>query len=357
MRKDILKIMAASLAMMAAVGCTNQKKTDEQPPLVRLCSVQTVASSRANTYPGKTVAANSSHVAFKVAGTIEAVPVRVGDHVRAGQVLARMDSRDYQVQLNATRAEYESTKAECERIIALYQDQSTSENNYDKARYGLEQITQKLRHAEDQLQDCVIRAPYDGYVQAVLHEAHETVGAGMPVVSLFTSRGLEVVINIPAVEFQRQESFAGFKASFGVKEGREYDMKLLSVAQKANANQLYEMHLLLEDPEGTITPGMTTMVSVAYKDEGQLPMELPGSAVFADGPDDVSCVYLYDEADGTIHKTPVTMTYVGVNGTVQIIQGLTPGQRVVSSGVHQLTDGQRVRPVQEPTRTNVGGLL
>ncbi len=343
------------LSALLWCSCSQGQKNEKQLPQVRLAYAELCADEQMNTYPGRTQASETSNASFRVSGTLDSVPVKVGDHVRQGQVIARMDSRDYEVQLKAVTAEYESTKAECERIIALYQDNGTSQNNYDKARFGLEQITMKYQHAQDQVADCVLRAPFDGYVQSVFHESHETVSAGMPIVGLFASKGVEVVIYVPAVEYLRSADFSRFHASFDAMPGKIYNLRLLAIGQKANANQLYEVRFLLEDADKLITPGMTAMVDILYKEQDNIPLEIPTNAVFAEG--EQSYVFVYDEASGTICKTEVRMSIIESNGKVKVIKGLEPGQRVVTAGVHHLTDGQQVVPSATVSKTNVGGLL
>ena len=348
-------IASALLSTSLLCSCSNGQKNESQIPQVRLAAAQMSVGEQMNTYPGRTQASETSNASFRVSGTLSSVPVKVGDHVRQGQVIARMDSRDYEVQLKAVTAEYESTKAECERIIALYGDNGTSQNNYDKARYGLEQITMKYQHAKDQVADCVLRAPFDGYVQSVFHEDFETVSAGMPIVGLFASMGVEVVIYIPAAEYMRSADFSRFHASFNILPDKVFNLRLLTIGQKANANQLYEVRLLLEDADKQITPGMTAMVDILYKEDGNTPLEIPATAVFE--ADDKSYVFVYDEASSTIRKTEVRMSIIESNGKIKVVKGLEPGQRVVTAGVHHLTDGQQVVPSASISKTNVGGLL
>lgn len=350
--KGLLMVVACAFV----TACSLKKEHTQETPLVRLVEAETSVSGGMSSFPGKTYPSDVSNVAFRVSGTIESVLVKEGDHVRRGQVIARMDSRDYQVQLDATRAEYESVKAECERIIALYNDNGTSQNNYDKARYGLQQITQKLRHAEDQLADCVVTAPFDGYVQGVLHKSHETVAAGMPVVNLFASNGIELRINIPANEYQRAKEFDHFTASFAAIPEKDYDLRLLSVAQKANANQLYEVRLLLVDESKSVTPGMTAMVTVFY-DVKNLPVltKIPSSAIFESRGH--SCIFVYNQTDSTIHQREIILNSLTNDGLCLVHVRLADNERVVECGVHHLSDGDKVRPNPVPSSTNVGGLL
>ena len=130
-----------------------------------------------------------------------------GARVQAGQLLAELDPTDYQVQLDATEAEYKQIKAEAERVMALYKDNGTTPSANDKAVYGLKQITAKYQHHKDQLGYTRLYAPFSGYIQKRLFEAHETIGAGMPVLSMISSGAPEVEINLPAAEYIRREQF------------------------------------------------------------------------------------------------------------------------------------------------------
>ena len=146
-------------------------------------------------------AAQDISTAFRVSGTIQKIHVEDGACVRTGQLLAELDPADYQVQLDATAAEYEQIKAEAERVMALYKENGTTPNANDKAVYGLKQITAKYQHHKDQLAYTRLYAPFDGFVQKHLFETHETVGAGMPVISMISAGIPEVEINLPAAEY------------------------------------------------------------------------------------------------------------------------------------------------------------
>ena len=340
-------------ALMLTTGCGKEKATSTE---TRRVLTQTVTGNNAatvTTYPGRTQASEEANVAFRVAGTLLRVTVKEGDHVRRGQVIARMDDRDYRVQLTAAEAEFTQVKAEAERVMSLFADSVGTANNYDKARYGLEQITQKLQHCRDQVEDCVLRAPFDGYVQSVLRESHETVGAGMPIVSLIGDGQTEIVINIPASESLRREQFASFSARFDVLPGEQFPLQLLSIARQANVNQLYEVRLGLQGRHPQITPGMSTMVQLSYQNEDAKTILIPISAIRHS--DDASSVFVY--ADGKVRKTGVTLGHVHNNGTVEVLAGLKTGDQIVISGVNMLSDGEAVRPTAQPSKTNVGGLL
>ena len=341
-------------AVAAQAGCSREKAAKAEVRRVLTQKVVDEAGKSTATYPGRTQASEEAKVAFRVSGTLTRVTVKEGDRVRRGQVLARMDDRDYRVQLAAAEAEYTQVKAEAERVMGLYADSVGTANNYDKARYGLQQIAQKLQHCRDQVDDCLLRAPFDGYVRTVLHESHETVSAGMPVVSLIADGQTEVVINIPASENLRRDRFASFSARFDVLPGEEFPLHLLNIARQANANQLYEVRLGLEGRHPQITPGMSTLVRLAYKREGERPVRVPLTAVKHDAAG-LATVFVCEQ--GHLRRTNVELGRAHSDGTVEVTSGLEVGDEVVVAGVNALSDGEAVRPTAAPSKTNVGGLL
>lgn len=353
MKTKVFWSIVLTATMVLTAGCGKEKSTTTNERLVLLQTVENGEGGSVMTYPGRTRASEEANVAFRVAGTLLRVTVKEGDHVRRGQVIAQMDDRDYRVQLAAAEAEFTQVKAEAERVMALFADSVGTANNYDKARYGLQQITQKLQHCRDQVADCVLRAPFDGYVQSVLREAHETVGAGMPVISLIGDGLTEVVINIPASETLRRDEFASFSARFDVLPDEQFPLQLLSIARQANVNQLYEVRLGLQGRHPQITPGMSTMVRLNYKNEGANPISIPLSAIHRTT--GVSSVFVF--ADGKVRLKTVILGQVHNNGSVEVLDGLEAGQQIVVSGVNTLTDGETVRPAPRPSKTNVGGLL
>ena len=127
-------------------------------------------NKRSCNFPGKVKAAQDISLAFRVSGTISKIHVKDGARVQEGQLLAELDPTDYQVQLDATEAEYQQIKAEAERVMALYKDNGTTPNANDKAVYGLKQITAKYKHHKDQLAYTRLYAPFNGYVQKRLFE-------------------------------------------------------------------------------------------------------------------------------------------------------------------------------------------
>jgi len=355
MNKNWLIVLLSTLVWW---GCDGQKVPTENTPYVKTEVVRNAGGVNNLTFPGKTKSADDINVSFRVSGPILRVYVKAGDHVRKGQLLAAMDPRDYQTQLNATQAEYASIKADAERIIAMYNEESTTASNYDKARYGLEQITQKLNNHRNQLADTKLYAPIDGYVQEVLHEGGETVSAGMPIISMFGSGTLEVEINVPAYDYANRDRMSSMYCKFDLLPDETFPLKLHSMSAEANSNQLYTVRLRFtgQYDRTKITPGMTTMVYVSYdRDSTRTNVSIPSNAVVEEKGQ--TKVYVYDTKSETVKSRNVTVRRLHRNGTAEVTDGLEDGETIVVAGVHHITDGMKAKPMPKSSESNVGGLL
>lgn len=331
------------ILIVLLAGC----KKEGQPvaPLVQLEEVKADGETETISMPGRTCAGKKQEVSFRVSGTIAKVLVKPGDYVRAGQAVAVLDKRDYETQLTATKAEYAQVKAEVERVMAMHEDKAVTDNDYDKARYGIQQMTQKLKHHTDQVNDCVIYAPFDGYVEEVYHTGGSSVLMGMPVVSVFSDGGVEVEIHLPASLYQKRDCFASFSAKLAAMPGREFRLRQNGISHHANANQLYEMRLAFDTTLPDITPGMTVMVDINCSREENRNTVVPVNALIKKG--GRSNVMVYDAKNGCVRLRAVSIATLRHEGNAVISSGLSAGEKVVSAGAELLTDGEKVRPGTE----------
>ena len=198
--KAAMMTSALCAALCLTQSCKDAKKVQEKTAVVKIDTARAYGHAVRLEFPGKVTAAQETNLAFQVAGKLRKIHGDAGTFIRKGQVIAELDDRDYKLQLSAAEAEYNSIKAEAERVFALYRDSATTAANYDKARYGLEQISAKYENCRNQLADTKLTAPFDGYVQKTDYDAPAIMGAGMPVVCFISAGNPEVEINIPGSE-------------------------------------------------------------------------------------------------------------------------------------------------------------
>lgn len=347
----------ASISICLLASCNSGTKDARECQTVKIDTVTSASGQTYLQYPGKVKAAQDISLAFRVSGTIRKIYVKDGTRVQAGQLLAELDPTDYQVQLDATEAEYKQIKAEAERVMALYKDNGTTPSANDKAVYGLKQITAKYQHHKDQLGYTRLYAPFNGYIQKRLFEAHETIGAGMPVLSMISGGAPEVEINLPAAEYIRREQFNQYHCTFDIYPDRSYPLKLISVTPKANANQLYTMRLqLVADKQPVPSPGMNTMVTIRCDSDDTHSMSVPCNAILQK--DGKAGVYVYNPSNNKVNRREVTIVRLMSDGRSIITSDeLKPGELVVSAGIHHIENGETVKPLPAASKTNIGGLL
>ena len=347
----------ASISLCSLTSCNGSTQDAKGCQTVKIDTVISASGQSYLQYPGKVKAAQDISLAFRVSGTIQKIYVKDGARVQAGQLLAELDPTDYQVQLDATEAEYKQIKAEAERVMALYKDNGTTPSANDKAVYGLKQITAKYQHHKDQLGYTRLYAPFSGYIQKRLFEAHETIGAVMPVLSMISSGAPEVEINLPAAEYIRREQFDQYYCTFDIYPEQTYLLKLISVTPKANANQLYTMRLqLLADKQPIPSPGMNTMVTIRCDSDSPRNLSVPGNAILQKN--GKACVFVYNPSDNKVSSREVTVVRLMSDGrSIITSDGLKPGDLIVSAGIHYIENGEIVKPLPVASETNIGGLL
>lgn len=355
MRKDYF--ILGGLWIILLTACSHKQSTDKDVQTVKIDTVISANELTTLQYPGKVKAAEDINIAFRISGTIRGIYAEEGARIRKGQLLAELDPTDYQVQLDATEAEYKLVKAEAERVMALYKDEGTTANANDKAVYGLKQITAKYNHHKDQLAYTKLYAPFDGYVQKHLFNAHETIGAGMPVLSIIGSGQPNVEINLPAAEYIRRRQFLSYHCTFDIYPGKNYPLELISVTPKANANQLYTMRLRIAGKQDPLpSPGMNTMVTIYCDTARYSPMSIPAGAILRK--DGRTSVFVYDKSNKKVCNYPVDLLRLQTDGSAIVTsERLRPGDIIVASGVHHIKNGESVRALPPTSKTNIGGML
>ena len=354
MRKETILMLIGCLLLFS--GCKHKNTEKETISIVKVYTVQAYGERKQITFPGKVKAASDMNIAFRISGPISKIYVDAGNQVKKGQILAEIDSRDYAVQLAATEAEYKQIKAEAERIIALYEKGSVSPNDYDKAVYGLSQITAKYDAHKNAFSDTKLLAPSDGYIQKRFFEQGETVSAGMPVLSMISSGNGEIEINIPSSTYIQRDNFDSYYCTSDIFPNKNFSLELIGITPKANINQLYTTRFkIIEKEENIPGPGTSVMVTILYKPEQAIAVSIPLTSVFES--DNRSMVWVYDSKTETVSAREVKLSQIRTNGMAIISSGLSHGEIVVSAGVNTLKSGQKVNLLPLASPTNIGGML
>ena len=354
--KQVMICLWVSGILFSLVSCRKTTPPIEIPKLVKTAVVGEQGGELSVTYPGKIAAASNVKLAFRVAGPIKAMNVNSGQYVKKGQLLAEIDPRDYLIQFNATQAEYNQIKGESDRVIELYRRGSVSVNEYDKAVAAKKRVTALYQAHRNALKDTRLLAPFDGYIQTRYLEAPEIVNQGTPVVSMIDNDYYEVNIDIPSSDFIRREDFVRYQAVADVYPDRVLPLELLDITQGANYNQLFNVRFRIRrDSFPWLASGMSVSVTIDFKPSAGELSTIPISALIQKS--GKSYVWLYHPQDSMITLTPVEVQQILKDGTAIVRSELKRGQTIISAGVNDLKEGEKVRLLPPVSASNVGGLL
>lgn len=306
-------------------------------------------------FPATVEEARNISVAFKTGGQIVRLYAREGDNVKEGQLLAMLDTADYALGVRQLRVQLEQLKGEFKRQTQLHAAGNMSDNDYEKAAAGVRQLELQLQLNENKLRYCHLYAPTSGVITRRNFETAEMVDAGRPVFELMDNNHMEVNVDLPVNFYMHHDEFSGFSGHVSHADAEKIPLKLLSITPKADNNQLYRMKLMMGKGTQGITPGMNLIVDVTMAGSDTSVADVPLSSILEK--DGRAGVWTFSEADSTINFTPVEIAGTARGGMVSISDGLQPGKRIVRSGVHHLSEGEKVRVIAEPSSTNPGNLL
>jgi len=352
---------------LAAAGCGSPQSTGfDDDTATRPAKIVTVGttSGSARTYPGRVQAAQRASLSFRVGGPVVEIRVSKGQRVRSGEILARIDPRDYQVQVANLEAQLAAARAQevqategYQRVRGLYEHDNASKADFDNAKAALdvgkaqvEATEQALRAARLSLADTELKAPYDGTVADRLAEEHQTVAAGQPIIQFQGSGGMEVLIHVPEREVAEltRKAPAGIEVRFdALSDSEAIPARVKEFATETDRQtQTFPVTLELDGrPSADLLPGMTASVDwITGSGEHHAPaMVVPLASVGSDA-NDGAFVWRVDPDSMTVERVAVTTGALTDSG-IEIITGLDANDRILAAGVDFVVEGTRVRPL------------
>ena len=351
MNRFVTLLMAASVVILMG-SCSSKKREATQhtlPHSVMVVTPEVSGGAQDKNFSGVVTERENLSVGFRTPGMISKVYVKEGDRVRQGQLLATLDTKDYQLALDAAKTQYEQTRNEVARLGKLREIDGISANEYEKALSGLEQLRINLQAKQNTMDYTSLRSPVNGLVQRVNFNASEQVSAGLGVVEILDMARTEVEINVPADVFKLRDRFG---EAYGVIDGKRYPMTLVKQQPKADANQLFNMHFTINAP---VSAGESVDVYFSILGDGtSRDLSVPVHSIIEY--DGATCVYVVAD-DNTVHRREVKLGPIDKDGRAIILGGLSEGEAIVRTGGSVLVDGEKVIIVQKPDNSNVGGLL
>lgn len=333
------------LLVLALAACDRSAPPAAQARLVVTQVVAEHPGDVGSNYAGEVRPRVESPLSFRVGGKILERRVNVGDRVVAGQVLARLDPADVQLQWTQSEAQRELAESEAHRYRELRERNFVSQSALDAKETTARAARAQADLARNQTAYTTLTADGPGVISAISAEAGQVVGAGQSVMTLARLPGqpddLEVAITVPESRMGDLRVGELVRVSLWANPDKPYGGRIREIAPMADlSSRTYGVRVTVQDPDATMRLGMTANVLRLRGERGPgRGLLVPATALFQQGHQHALWVV---DANNTLALRPVTVKAYREDGVV-IDQGVTVGERIVVAGVHKLTPGEPVR--------------
>ena len=346
----LLLLAAAVLLVLSACGKKEEPVKEEVVRPVKTMVIQAGLGPGMHKFAGVVRGSRRVELSFKVSGPLLELPVEEGQEVKKGQLIARIDPRDFQNAVQEAKARTVEAENQYRRYADLFAMKQVSKADFDRYRAARDVARAQLEDARNALKDTTLRAPFDGVIAKRYVENYQKVKAKQPIVFLHDIQQIEILVDVHELviaELKENKGVTKSWAEFQAAPGKKYPLKLKEFSTKADpATQTYQVVLTMNQPaEANILPGMTcTVVSeMTGNAKTAAGIKIPAIAVLNDA-DGKSYVWVLDKKTMKVHKTEVKVGPLTGSEDIVVTQGLKGGETIVVAGVTQLRDGMQVRP-------------
>lgn len=354
---DFAKILILGMVALCLQACSKPQAEVEQEKIV-MVTQPINQQTQLQSYAGEVVARQQTTLAFRVGGQVTERDADVGDRVKIGQVLAKLDVKDADLQLNAARAQLEQAQAaeknaqvEYQRFQQLLPDHAVSrsqfdaiENQYKAALSSLKQAQANYAVAQNQTRYNQLLANKNGVITARNIEVGQVVAAGQTAYQIAMDGEREVVIGIPEQVIHQMKVGQTAWISLWSAPDQRHAGFIREISPAADQTRTFAVKVAFKNSDVTIQLGQSARVFFNREQPDLLKLPLASISAVNQSP------YVWVlKPDNTLHKVSVTMGEYQHDG-VPILSGLTADQWIVVGGVHLLREGQKVKPVDRENR-------
>ncbi|MCC6549720.1 MAG: efflux RND transporter periplasmic adaptor subunit [Ignavibacteriaceae bacterium] len=367
------KIIIAFLTILSLTlltGCGGEEKVEKEISVpVKVYQVQPEALSQYIKLTGMVTAAKDQMVFSKTSERIEQLLLKPGDRITEGQIIARQYSALFKQTADAAkagadnaRAQYILAEANYKRMERLYSQKAVSPQQFEQAemqfkaaKAGLDAAEAQYLSAKEQLENCYIKAPFDGVVAAVFVELNQMLPAGQPVAQIIDPRNMNAKVRVSAKDIQSVKK--GYNADIVVPaiSGKTYKGKVITLDQAIDpVSKTFEAEILILNPDTDLKSGLYAefmIISRTIEDAIIVPETslLSQTAVTINketGTQQNSrkfFLFVVENQRAKIKEVSVGLTS---NGRAEITKGLAVNEQIIVVGNNIVQDGQLVSIVE-----------
>ncbi len=353
MKKHLSRYMFVIVTALLLASCDEEPATepnDTSGRPVKLINISGTHHQSTARYPAVIGAGEQVDLSFPVGGVIQELPVTDADPVDKGDLIARLDPRDFESNVAAARASFTNAEEEYQRAVRLAEQDAIAQSVLEQRKTQRDVARAKLDSAEKALADSVLRAPFSGVVASIPVRKQQTVSPGTNVATLINVAALDATINLPAsvvAQVPTREN-RGVVVLLEAAPDREIEAQFSEANLVADAtSQTYAITFRFEAPADLlILPGMNATVELTSGDSGAArgSVSVPLAAVQSDG--NGQYVWIVERDAMTVSRRYIEMA-TGIGEMVVVTSGLSFGDQIVGAGGAYLAEGIKVTPWME----------
>lgn len=344
MKTKNLLVLCASVALFA---CGQKQETKEKAPTRVKTEVLTTAHAESGqAYVGIVEEAEATAVSFTSMGTVRRVYVNEGQSVGRGQLIADMDDTQARNLLMSAQANVNQAEDALQRYALLHERGSLTEAQWVEIQSKVTQARSQLAVAKKSVADCRLTAPVSGIIGRKNVNAGETAMPSQAVVTILDINSVKVKFSVPEAEMQRitpnTPTLITVEAT-----GRTFGGGRIEKGVQADAlTHTYDVRVRVDNRGRTLLPGMVAKVELspsttsASSDIATLAVATLPLTAIQRRVDGSLFAWTVDNAN-TAHRTRVEIG-ASVGNRVEVVSGLTEGQRIVVEGYQKLSEGSKV---------------
>lgn len=355
MRATLFVLMVAVLT-----GCDeDEPAAPERVRAIKTFTVTEAAGGNPRKFAATIVAADTSSLSFSAAGTVLSVEVNQGDKVKAGQILATLDPKPFELDVEAGRSQlksatagYEEKALDLDRQRILYEKNIVAKAALDKAAAAaataggdVDVARARLAQLERDLEKAKLRSPYDGVIASRDIEPFTEASAGQSLFEINSDGAFELEFSVPDTEIGRVALGQRVAIEAAAAEACGCSGTVTEIGNVSGAANAVAVRAAITDPAPGLLPGSSAEVTIVFAGRGTTRGYLiPIVAVAAPPEGDIAKAYVfkYSSKTGMVSKTPITAGE-GRDNLIEVIEGVQLGDIIAAAGVSFLRDGQKVK--------------
>lgn len=348
------------IMLLSMLSCKEevQKKTFIRSVRVIVTKLNSVQNNN-TVIPASIHEKRETKLAFRVKGPLIRLNDTIGDFVKKDQIIAKIDPRDYKIALEATQAVFKLASAEYERYKILLEQESVAESTFDQIESNYTSAKTAYESAQNALTDTDLRAPFTGYLNNTFVNNYEEVNPGQAIASLIDLSKFEVKAWLSLEDLSKVKEDTQFNCLVDL-NGKKIRLpgRLKEIGHKTSSSkQSYPISILIDIPENVkLKAGATAHLEICENyTSSNFFMQVPIACVFSKN--NKTYVWIYKEKTGQVSAKEVRKGKILPGDMILIEKGLKGGEFIVKTGVHFLTEGQKVKKLEAFSKTNIGNKL